>query len=157
MPEPQAIAAPAANDSSSGSGTSVLAGTFRVFRVAAMGVVAVDLDRHLLAELLPAGAAMIALGAALIVMHHHALADRAPPRGSTAEPTATTTPQGSWPAMTGSGFGGKPRRLARLALRAAILVQVAAAHAGRLHLDHDLVRTRASDRGTASVPVRVRR
>ncbi len=43
--------------------------------MAAMGVVAIDLDRHFLAELLPAGAAMVALGAALIVMHHDALAD----------------------------------------------------------------------------------
>ena len=75
MPEPQAIAAPALNDNSSGSGTSVLAGTLQIFRMAAMLVVAVDLDRHLLAELLPSGPALIALRAALIVMHHHALAD----------------------------------------------------------------------------------
>src|SRR6185312_2278423 len=47
----------------------------QVVRVPAMGVVAIDLDRHLLAELLPAGAAMVALGAALIMVHHHALAD----------------------------------------------------------------------------------
>jgi len=50
-------------------------GHLEILRVAAMGVVAIDLDRHLLAELLPSGAAMVALGAALIVMHHHALAD----------------------------------------------------------------------------------
>src|SRR5207248_9350407 len=48
---------------------------FQVVRMAAMGVIAVHLDRDLLAELLPAGAAMVALRAALIVMHHHALAD----------------------------------------------------------------------------------
>ena len=47
----------------------------QVLGVAAVGVVAVHLHRHLLAELRPAGAAMVALGAALIVMHHDALAD----------------------------------------------------------------------------------
>src|SRR5258708_4170968 len=53
--------------------------------MAAMGVVAIDFYGHLLAELLPSGAAMVALGAALIMMHHDALADprfRGPDRGA---------------------------------------------------------------------------
>jgi hypothetical protein len=56
-------------------------------------------------------------------------------------PTATTTPQGFVPGDDGTvahrDAAGLP-----LALGAAVLMQVAAAHAGRLHLDDDIVSVR---------------
>src|SRR5450631_858341 len=102
-----------------------------------MSVVAVYLDRHLLAELLPSGAAMVALGAALIMVHHHALAD----------PRLLGIDRGADRDHDAAGFvpsddGTVPHRNAGrlgLALRAAVLMQVAAAHAGRLHLDNHVM------------------
>jgi hypothetical protein len=41
----------------------------------AVGIVAIDEDRLLLAELGPTGTAVLANGAALVVVHHDALAD----------------------------------------------------------------------------------
>jgi hypothetical protein len=101
--------------------------------MAAMGVVAVDLDRHLLAELLPSGAAMIALGASLIMVHHHPLADPRLPgidRGAGRDHHAAGFVPGDDGTVPGRNAGGLG-----LALRATVLMQVAAAHAGRLHLD----------------------
>ncbi len=102
----------------------------------AMGVVAVHLDRHLLAELLPAGTAVDALGAALVVMHHHARAD---PRLAFGHAGAD---RGDDPAglMAGDGrigIDGEPDAAAAVA-RPAVLMQVGAAHARCLHLDHHL-------------------
>src|SRR6185312_8151263 len=50
-------------------------GHLQIFRMAAMLVIAIDLDWHLLAQLLPTGPALVALRATLIMMHHDALAD----------------------------------------------------------------------------------
>src|SRR5260221_6800016 len=102
-----------------------------------MGVVAIDFDRHFLAELLPSGAAMVALGAALIMMHHDALADarfRGPDRGADRDHHAAGFVPGDDSALP-HRHAGRPR----LALGAAVMMQVAAAHAGRLHLDHDIM------------------
>src|SRR5258708_25284694 len=109
----------------------------QILRVAAMGIVAVDLDRHLLAGLLPSGAAMVALGAALIMMHHHALADVSflrTDRGADRDHHAARFVPGDHRTVT----HWDARRL-RLTFGAAVLMQVAAAHAGRLHLDDDVV------------------
>ncbi len=105
--------------------------------MAAMGVVAVHLDRHLLAELLPAGAAVVALRAALIMVHHHALADMrflGADRGACGD----HDPAGF---VAGDDGAVAHRNAARLGLafRAAVLMQIAAAHAGRLHFDDDVV------------------
>src|SRR3982074_2416943 len=105
-----------------------------------MGIVAIDLDRDLLAELLPAGAAVVALGAALIMMHHHALAD---PRFLRIDGRADRDHDaaGSVPGDHGTVPDRNAARL-RPALGAAVLMQVAAAHAGRLHLDHHVMGVR---------------
>src|ERR1700736_1083611 len=98
-----------------------------------MGIVAVDLDRHLLAKLLPSGAAMVALGAALIMMHHHALADERPPRvhgRADRDYDAAGFVSGDHGTVVHRKAGRLP-----LALGTAVLMQVAAAHSGGLHLD----------------------
>ena len=51
---------------------------------------------------------MLAAAAAGVVVVHHALADARLVLGATPEPTATTTPQGSWPAITGSAPRANP-------------------------------------------------
>src|SRR6202040_2082634 len=94
-----------------------IGGDLEILRVAAMGIVAIDLDRHLLAELLPAGAAMVALGAALIMMHHHALADarfRGPDRGADRDHDAARFVPGD-----DGAFGHRDAGRARLAFWAA--------------------------------------
>src|SRR2546421_5138471 len=103
----------------------------------AMADIAVHLDRDLLAELLPAGAAMVALRATLIVMHHHALAD---PRllGIDGRADRDDDPARLVAGDDGALVHGNAARLG-LAFRATILMQVAAAHAGRLHFDDDVV------------------
>ena len=62
--------------------------------------------------------------------------------GSTSGPIAATTPHGSCPAMVGLGLGGNPVALRGWLFGPAVLVQVGPAHAGRLHLDHDLAGAR---------------
>ena len=80
---------------------------------------------------------MVALRAALIVMHHHALAD---PRllGIDGRTDRDDDPAGL---VAGDDRALAHRNAARLGLafRAAILMQVAAAHTGRLHFDDDIV------------------
>src|SRR5467141_742811 len=106
-----------------------------------MRVVAVDLHRHLLAELLPSRAAMVALGAALIMVHHHALTDMrllCIDGGAGRDHHAAGFVSGDHGAVLHRDAGGL-----RLALRAAVLMQVAAAHAGRLHFDDDVMSIRS--------------
>jgi hypothetical protein len=105
-----------------------------------MGVVAVDLDRHFLTELLPSRSAVAALRAALIVMHHYTLTNArlacVDPRAQRDDDTARL--------MTGDDgirIHGQSGRL-RPTLRSPVLMQIAAAHPGRLHLDHDVLRPR---------------
>src|ERR1700736_1868232 len=101
-----------------------------------MGVVAIDQDRLLLAKLRPARAAVVAHRAALVMVHHDALsdlrlrlADAGADRGN---PAARLGP--------GEARPGRRREAAdrRAALLPSVLVQIAAAHARRLHLDDDL-------------------
>src|SRR5712671_969630 len=102
-------------------------------RMAAMGVVAVNLDRHLLAELLPSGTAMVALGAALIMMHHHTLADMRflrSDRGAERDHHAAGLVPGD-----DRAFPHRNPGCLGLAPGATVLMQVAAAHPRRLHLD----------------------
>src|SRR5258708_2860674 len=102
-----------------------------------MGVVAIDFDRYFLAELLPSGGAVVALAGAVIVMHRHALADarfRGPDRGADRDHHAARFMPGDDRAFRHGNAGG-----ARLALGPAVLMQVAAAHAGGLHLDDDIM------------------
>ena len=79
---------------------------------------------------------MVAHGAALVVVHHDALADlglrRADPRPDRGDDAAGLVP--------GDGRLARRREAAgrAAALRPPVLVQVAAAHARRLHLDDDL-------------------
>src|SRR5579871_29160 len=105
--------------------------------MAAVVVVAIDLDRNLLAELLPAGAAMVALRAALIMVHHHALADL----GFLRPDTGTDRNHHTAGLMAGDHVSLPHRDAAGLGavLGATVLVQVAAAHARRLHFDNDIV------------------
>ena len=80
---------------------------------------------------------MVALGAALIVMHHDALADArllGIDRGADRDHHAAGFMAGDDRAVVHRNAG----RLG-LALRPAVLMQVAAAHAGRLHLDHHVM------------------
>src|SRR5712671_3287221 len=106
-----------------------------------MRVVAVDFDRHLLAELLPSRAAMVALGAALIMMHHDALSDPRPPGidgGAYRDHHAAGFVSGDHGTVLHRDTGGL-----RLAFRAAVLMQVAAAHAGRLHFNDHIMGVRS--------------
>src|SRR5258708_38930244 len=107
--------------------------------MAAMVVVAVNLDRHFLAELRPAGAAMVADGAAFVMMHHDALAnlgERWVDRGADGGNDATGLVPGN------GGFARRCKATCFAAcFRPAVLAQVAAAHARRPHLDDDLVRS----------------
>ena len=107
----------------------------------AVGVVAIDLHRHLLAELLPAGAAMAALGAALIVMHHHSVADLGLCIGDPG-PDRHDDATGLVPGNDGAGAGRDTGACPRQVLRAAVLVQVRPAHAGGLHFKHHFARPR---------------
>jgi hypothetical protein len=80
---------------------------------------------------------MIALRAALVMMHHHPLADPRRPRvdGSTERDHHAAR-------LVAGDDGTVLRRYAGglgLALGSAIVMQVAAAHAGSLHLDHDIM------------------
>ncbi len=112
---------------------------FQVLRVAAMGVVAIHLDRHVLAKLGPAGPAMAAMVAALVVVDHHPLADMRQaalhPRADRRDHARRFVPHDHRLQVDRQPGGG-----GAAALLAAVLVQVAAAHAGRLHLDHHLAR-----------------
>src|SRR5215217_7041458 len=105
-----------------------------------MGVVAVDQHRLLLAELRPARAAMVANCAALVVMHHDPLPDLGL-RGADPRPDRGDDAAGL---VTADGRLARRRKPAgrAAASRPAILVQVAAAHAGGLHLDDDLALAR---------------
>jgi hypothetical protein len=107
----------------------------------AVRIVAIDLHRHLLAELLPAGAAMAALGAALIVMHHHAVADPGF-RGTDARPCRHDDAAGLVPGNDGIGARRYAGACPGQVLRAAVLVQVGPAHAGGLHFKHHFPRSR---------------
>src|ERR1700686_288518 len=102
-----------------------------------MRIVAVDFHRHLLAELLPSGAAMIALRAALIVVHHDALADSRLLRIDGAADRGHHAAR-FMPHDDGTVVHRNAGRL-RPTFGAAVLMQVAAAHAGRLHLDDHVV------------------
>src|SRR5258705_10106412 len=110
--------------------------------MAAMVVVAVNLDRHFLAQLRPARAAMVADGAAFVMMHHDALADLrllvADTRADGRDDAARLVPTDDRVRIDRQAADGLAPRFG-----AAVLVQIAAAHAGRLHLADDL----ASPRG----------
>src|SRR5216684_116271 len=113
-------------------------GHFEPGRVAAMRVVAVDRDRLLLAELRPAGAAMVARGAAAVVMHHDACAEtRLLLRHAGAD--GGDDAAGLVPGDDRVGVDREPAD-GGAALGAAILVEIAAAHARGLHLHDDLAR-----------------
>src|SRR3982074_2626182 len=99
-----------------------------------MGVVAIDLDRDLLAELLPAGAAVVALGAALIMMHHHALRSR-PAMASSRTRDRDHDAAGTVPGDHGT-VPDRRTAATRSSLACARTGDGPAAHAGRLHLDH---------------------
>src|SRR5207248_149861 len=105
-----------------------------------MGVVAIDQHRLLLAELRPARAAVVAHRAALVMVDHDALANLglrlADPGADRGNDAAGLVPGDDWL--------GRRRQPAdrRAALRPPVLVQIAAAHARRLHLDDDLALAR---------------
>src|SRR5206468_3144946 len=113
----------------------------QVLGMAAMGVVAIDLNGHLLAELLPAGEAMAAAGATLVVMHHHAVADLGL-RFADARSDCDDNSARFVPGNDRIGVGRQTRAAPRLALRPAVLMEVRSAHPGSLHLQHDLTWSR---------------
>src|ERR1700730_1910037 len=98
---------------------------------------AVD-DDTLGAELRPADAAMLADAAAFVVMHHHPSAER---RLALADTRADGDDDAAG-LVTGDHRPAHLAQAERLApaLRRAIEFEVAAAHAGRLDLEYDLVR-----------------
>jgi hypothetical protein len=107
----------------------------------AMRIVAVHFHRHFLAELLPAGTAMAALRATLVVMHHHAIADRrfrVGHAGADGNHHAARFMPGDGRTEAGGQAGGARR----LDFRPAILMEIGSAHAGGFHLEHDLTRPR---------------
>src|SRR5437764_10771512 len=105
-----------------------------------MGVVAIYQHRLLLAELRPARAAVVAHGAALVMVHHDALADL---RLRLADPGADRRDDAAG-LVPGDDRLGRRRESAdcRAALWPPVLVQIAAAHARGLHFDDDLALAR---------------
>src|SRR5439155_19807553 len=111
-----------------------------VTSMAAMGVVAIDQHRLLLAQLRPPRATLVAHGAALVMMHHDALPDL---RLGGADAGADGRDDAARLVAGDDRFGrGRQAADRGAALRPAVLVQVAAAHAGGLHLDDDLALAR---------------
>src|ERR1700730_8748305 len=106
-----------------------------------MGMVAVDEDGFLLAELRPARAAMLAHGAALVMVHHDALAN---PRHLLADLGADRRDDPARLRTADDRVRVDGKAADRLATRfwPAILVQIAAAHPRGLHLDNDLAGAR---------------
>ena len=100
-----------------------------------MPVIAIDRDRHLLAELRPAGAAMAAYGAAFVMMDHHPLADlglgRADGGANRRDDAARLVPS--------DGRRARRREAAGLAARFRPAVLWRRATCPRPHLDDDLV------------------
>src|SRR6185503_12432669 len=109
-----------------------------VLRVAAVRGDAVDRDPRF-AELRPADAAMLAHPAAGIVMIHDALADRRLALRNPG-PARRDHAAGLVAADERLGVGAEAERLLRLARRRAVKLEVRAAHARGLHLDHHLAR-----------------
>ena len=113
----------------------------QIARVPAMGVVAVNQDRLLLAQLRPARAAVLAHRAAFVVVHHdaladagHLVADAGADRGDDAA--------GLVPADDRVRVDRQPADCGPARFGPAVLVQIAAAHARGLHLDDDFARPR---------------
>src|ERR1700732_4661603 len=106
-----------------------------------MGIVAVDEDGFLLAELRPARAAMLAHGAALVMVHHDALAN---PRHLLADLGADRRDDAARLVAADDRVRFARQAADRLATRfwPAILVQIAAAHTGGLHFDNDFAGAR---------------
>ena len=109
----------------------------QIARMPAMGIVAVDEHRLFLAQLRPARAAMLAHRAALVMVHHDALAD---PRHLLADLGADRRDDAARLVPADDRVRVDRQSADRFAARfgAAILVQIAAAHARGLHLDDDL-------------------
>src|SRR5437899_11241377 len=100
-----------------------------------MGIIAVDQDRLFLAELRPARAAMVADRATLVMVHHDALSDLrllfADPGADGRDDAARLVPADDRVGVDRQPAAGAAR------FRAAVLVQIAAAHPRSLHLDDD--------------------
>src|SRR5271165_4524181 len=105
----------------------------------AMGIVAIDEHRLFLAQLRPAGSAVLAHRAALVMVHHDALAD---PRHLLADLGADRCDDAAGLVAADDRVRVDRQAADRLAARfgAAILMQIAAAHPRGLHLDDDLSR-----------------
>src|SRR3954453_13172896 len=91
------------------------------------------------AKLRPSDAAMLADAAAFVVMHHHPRAERRLALGD----AGADRDHDAAGLMTGDHRAAHLAEAERLAaaLRGAIEFEIAAAHAGRLDLEHDLART----------------
>src|SRR6202035_5010854 len=109
--------------------------------MSAIGIVAIDEDGFLLAELRPARAAMLAHGAALVMVYHDALAN---PRHLLADLGADRRDDPARLVAADDRVRVDRQAADRLASRfgPAVLVQIAAAHARGLHLDNDLAGAR---------------
>ena len=102
-----------------------------------MGVVAIDQDRLLLAQLRPARAAMLAYRAALVVMHHDAL----PVAYHLAVYTSADRGDDTARLVPGDdrvGVDRQPADRRTAGFGSAVLVQVATAHPRGLYLDDNL-------------------
>jgi hypothetical protein len=100
---------------------------FEIWRVPAIVVVAVDAHHRLcdLTKLLPAAAAMVAGGAALIVMHHDALTD---PRLGGRNGSADGADDACRLVAGDRGPADQRWHVRRLIARPAIILQIGAAH-----------------------------
>src|SRR6185369_17944316 len=96
----------------------------------------------------PADAAMLADAAAGVVMVHHALANR---RLALRDARAARRDDAAGLVSGDEGFGAlaQAQRLLRLARRRPVELEVRAAHARSLHLDHDFAGTRRRIREVA--------
>ena len=153
---PQEMAAPSSNDQLVGQRHERARRHLHVGGVPAVAGHAVHGDAGA-AELGPADATVLAEPAALVVMVHHALADRRLRLGDAGSPLrhhAARLVAGDHRAAAAA----EPERRGRAALaRGAIRMEIAPAHAGGLHGEDDLARPRESDRGTLAAPAHARR
>src|SRR5262245_56669857 len=140
VPVPHEIAAPVTKESESGRGTSVPTGTFMYLACAPCPARAVN-DGALEAHLRPAGATVLAVATAVVVVIHHALADT---RFLLGDAGTHRRHDAAW--LVPGDHSGLPldapgHGAGRLGGRA-IVVQVAAAHARGLDLEDHVSRPR---------------
>ena len=133
---PQEIAAPAAKLEPLVKRYQRVARNLHVGGVGTMGIGSVHYNRHRAAHLGPARAAILAVGAAAIMVLHHPFAQAGMGARDAGPHRHNHT----------AGFVPRDHRRGRQLQRAAIEMQIAAAHAGCLDLQHHFARSRGGVR-----------